>query len=184
MLFTRTTANAPPTMLPPALSFARDAALRDESHLVRGLAVTVLGELGDERGRDALSQAVSDSNDFVRSRARIALAEYEKRRRVPSSRSGGGGDVVAVTNMGKLLSGGVMLSGFAFLAFLTSIIASTLTEKLLTLKGKKTMQDAINKLRQHYVVCGYGRVGSAICAELTQNGITFSGCPRNTDSIG
>jgi voltage-gated potassium channel len=85
----------------------------------------------------------------------------------------GYGDVVAVTRVGKLLSGGVMLSGFAFLAFLTSIIASTLTEKLLTLKGKKTMQDAINKLRQHYVVCGYGQVGETVADELAAARVPF-----------
>jgi voltage-gated potassium channel len=85
----------------------------------------------------------------------------------------GYGDVVAVTGVGKLLSGGVMLSGFAFLAFLTSIIASALTEKLLTLKGKKIMQDAINKLRQHYVVCGYGQVGETVADELASSRVPF-----------
>ncbi|RMF85977.1 MAG: potassium channel protein, partial [Nitrospirae bacterium] len=77
----------------------------------------------------------------------------------------GYGDVVAVTGAGKLLSGGVMLSGLAFLAFSTSLIASALTEKLLTLKEKK-MVDAISRLTRHYVVCGFGQVGEAVADEL------------------
>lgn len=72
-----------------------DAAQHDENHLVRGLAVSTLGELGDERGRPALSSALSDPNDFVRSRARIALAQYEKRMR--PSRSADAPSVLAVT---------------------------------------------------------------------------------------
>ncbi len=77
----------------------------------------------------------------------------------------GYGDVVAVTGAGKLLSGGVMLSGLAFLAFSTSLIASALTEKLLTLKEKK-MVDAVSRLKRHYVVCGFGQVGEAVADEL------------------
>lgn len=77
----------------------------------------------------------------------------------------GYGDVVALTGPGKFLSGGVMLSGLAFLAFSTSLIASALTDKLLTLKEKK-MVDAISRLKRHYVVCGFGQVGEAVADEL------------------
>jgi|GEM_PF-148646 len=85
----------------------------------------------------------------------------------------GYGDVVAETPIGKLISGAVMLSGFAFLAFYTSIITSSLTEKLFTLKGKKKMQDAITKLRRHYVVCGFGQVGETVADELAAAKVPF-----------
>jgi len=77
----------------------------------------------------------------------------------------GYGDVVARTGPGKFLSGGVMLSGLGFIALSTSLIASTLIEKLLTIKEKK-MVDAISRLKRHYVVCGFGQVGEAVADEL------------------
>jgi len=35
------------------------------------------------------------------------------------------------------------------------------------------MKQRIQRISNHYIVCGYGRMGSAICAELESNGIPF-----------
>jgi len=39
--------------------------------------------------------------------------------------------------------------------------------------GRKKLQNTINKLRGHYVVCGYGRMGHIICEELKRRGTAF-----------
>lgn len=39
--------------------------------------------------------------------------------------------------------------------------------------GRKRMKKEIASLKDHYIVCGYGRIGSTICAELQEAGIPF-----------
>jgi voltage-gated potassium channel len=38
---------------------------------------------------------------------------------------------------------------------------------------KRRMKAHIDKLKEHYVVCGYGRVGSQVALELANEGVTF-----------
>lgn len=40
--------------------------------------------------------------------------------------------------------------------------------------GRKRMKKEISSLKDHYVVCGYGRIGSMICAELQEAGVLFA----------
>ncbi|MGD2080328.1 MAG: potassium channel protein [Nitrospirota bacterium] len=39
--------------------------------------------------------------------------------------------------------------------------------------GRKKLQSAIRKLRGHYIVCGYGRMGRIVCDELKRRGRPF-----------
>ena len=39
--------------------------------------------------------------------------------------------------------------------------------------GRKKLQKEINKLENHFIICGYGRIGSFICAELRDRPIPF-----------
>ncbi len=39
--------------------------------------------------------------------------------------------------------------------------------------GRMPMKKEIKKLRDHYIVCGYGRIGSVICTELAEAAVPF-----------
>jgi voltage-gated potassium channel len=39
--------------------------------------------------------------------------------------------------------------------------------------GRKKLQSQISKLRGHYIICGYGRMGKIICDELKRKGTPF-----------
>lgn len=58
-----------------ALTALQDAANKDESYLVRGLACFSLGQLGDGRVRSALEKAQKDEHPFVREQATEALRQ-------------------------------------------------------------------------------------------------------------
>jgi hypothetical protein len=59
------------------MSALSDAATNDDEHLVRGLAVAVLGKLGDPRGRAAVERAMTDGDAFVRDQAKEALGKLK-----------------------------------------------------------------------------------------------------------
>jgi voltage-gated potassium channel len=61
----------------------------------------------------------------------------------------------------------------AVLFFLTGLFEFILSEYLGNLWGRRRMQSQIEKLENHYIICGYGRVGSSVALELADQGKPF-----------
>jgi voltage-gated potassium channel len=47
---------------------------------------------------------------------------------------------------------------------------------------RRRMQNRIDKLNNHYIVCGYGRMGTHICEELTHEDVPFVVIENNPDN--
>lgn len=80
----------------------------------------------------------------------------------------GYGEVVPLQTPGEQIFAGILsITGFGNLTFLfTSLTVFFLETDLdLTLRRRR-MEKQIKKLRQHYIVCGFGRVGRNIAQEL------------------
>jgi voltage-gated potassium channel len=61
----------------------------------------------------------------------------------------------------------VLISGLGVLAYVVGTLTRTLVEgQLLEVMGRKKLEREIQKLKGHYVICGYGRVGQIICEEI------------------
>lgn len=83
----------------------------------------------------------------------------------------GFGEVHELSDAGRILTILIGLSGIGTVAF----IATRSAQILLTgqrLKQRHLMQ-TINKLSDHYVLCGYGRIGKRIADDLRRNGVPF-----------
>jgi voltage-gated potassium channel len=83
----------------------------------------------------------------------------------------GFGEIHPLTPAGRaftlsLIAIGV-LAVFALIAVLTSLLASGQLGQLLARRG---MRRQIDNLRDHFVICAYGRVGRAAADELTEQG--------------
>ena len=84
----------------------------------------------------------------------------------------GFGEVGELSSSGRLLTVSIVLLGFGFLAFWGSKFARSMIEGELTkVLWRRTMKKKISELRGHFIVCGHGRIGSTICAELEKQGI-------------
>ncbi len=71
-------------------------------------------------------------------------------------------EVDALTTPGRLFTIILILGGFATITYAASTIASYLVENVLnSFTGNKKMQKKINNLKNHYIICGCGRVGLA-----------------------
>ena len=82
----------------------------------------------------------------------------------------GYGEVVRIDTLGERIFAGVMaIIGFGVLTFLfTSLTVFFLETDLdLTLRRRR-MERAIHKLRNHYIICGFGRVGRNVARELSE----------------
>lgn len=55
--------------------------------------------------------------------------------------------------------------------------------QLVKLLGRHRMDKKLASLNNHFIVCGYGRVGKVVCDELSRNKIKFAVIERNPDLI-
>ena len=65
---------------------------------------------------------------------------------------------------GKIFTIFVMIAGVGYFLYITGIIIQTIVEgEVQTLLGRKRLDKKISKLKNHYIVCGYGRIGRVLC---------------------
>ncbi|MBU0632277.1 ion transporter [bacterium] len=84
----------------------------------------------------------------------------------------GYGDVVAVSNEGRIVAVVVIISGIAVMAFTTSLVVSAFTEKIEEIKEMKSIED-IAKLKKVYLICGYKEIGRQVALKLKKDGCSI-----------
>jgi voltage-gated potassium channel len=80
----------------------------------------------------------------------------------------GYGDVVAVSDAGRIVSVIVIISGIAVMAFTTSLVVSAFSEKIVEIKEIKDI-DKIAKQKNIYLLCGYNEIAHQIANKLYKN---------------
>ncbi len=97
----------------------------------------------------------------------------------------GYGDIRPVTSIGRVIASVLMILGISGIAVLTGIITTGFTDRLLKLKLNLggVMEKKISKLTNHYIICGYGRVGKIVAKELERFHKQFVIIESNKDSV-
>lgn len=73
----------------------------------------------------------------------------------------------ALSKSGRAFTMALALGGIFILFYIaTDIIRSVVTGELRELLGKERMDDQLKHLRDHLIVCGFGRMGKIVCEEL------------------
>jgi len=80
----------------------------------------------------------------------------------------GYGDIAPVTVEGKMVSMFSIIFGIAMISFVTSIIVSAFSERLLVLKESRAI-DKINKHSSFLVICGYGQMAKMFLSQKQNN---------------
>ena len=94
----------------------------------------------------------------------------------------GYGDVVPITDEGRVVALVVIISGIAVLAFTTSLVVSAFTEKIDEIKEIKTVED-ITKLKNFYLICGYENIAQDVARKLQQHGNSIIVLDRDIERI-
>jgi voltage-gated potassium channel len=83
-------------------------------------------------------------------------------------------EVRTLSPLGRLFTVVLIFFGLFTVSVIGAHIARMLIDsEVRNIFGRKRMRKDITGLRKHYVVCGYGRIGSTICSELGKAGIDF-----------
>ncbi|MBC7926644.1 MAG: potassium channel protein [Bryobacteraceae bacterium] len=96
----------------------------------------------------------------------------------------GYGEVVPLSTNGRIFNSFFMLIGVSTLFLSIGIVTQTVIElefnKFFSSRRTKRM---IDKLKDHYIVCGYGRVGRNAAQELHRTGVPFIVLERNEEKL-
>jgi voltage-gated potassium channel len=97
----------------------------------------------------------------------------------------GFGEVKPLSPSGRLFTVGLILCSFLTLAFAGHTIGQSLLEKVWSGQTeRKKMKKQIASLRNHYIVCGYGRVGAAAVQQFEQLSTNFIIIESNENQVG
>ena len=78
----------------------------------------------------------------------------------------GYGDITPITPLQKIFSVTLALSGVGVLAYIVTFIISSVTQNLQDMRSGRIMERKLSDMKNHYILCGFGRVGAAVCEEL------------------
>ncbi len=83
-------------------------------------------------------------------------------------------EVHHLSDMGRAFSIVLILSGVGTMFYMFGVVAKVMLEgEIREILGRKKLSKKIESLKDHYIICGYGRMGSIICRELMQSNAPF-----------
>lgn len=83
-------------------------------------------------------------------------------------------EVQPLSSEGKLFTIILIISGTGMIAYtLSSLLQFTMEGQLRKILGRKKLESRISKLREHYIICGFGRIGHLICREFHSRPLPF-----------
>jgi voltage-gated potassium channel len=84
----------------------------------------------------------------------------------------GYGEVREIGPGGRIFTVFLIVFGLFIITYLVSLVAEALVAvEIRAVLGRRKVGKRIKSLRDHYIICGYGRIGSIICRELTGKSI-------------
>lgn len=84
----------------------------------------------------------------------------------------GYGDVVPLTDLGRAFTIVIVISGLTVGLYSIGKISAFFVEgELSTLLKQRKMNKALEKMKDHYIVCGYGKTGKHVLEDLLKKGL-------------
>ncbi len=96
----------------------------------------------------------------------------------------GYGEILPLSFWGRVFNSVLLLFGVTVILLATGFLTQTIIElELNQFFGKRRNKQMIDKLKGHYILCGYGRVGRGAAAELIAAGAPFVVIDNNEDRV-
>ncbi len=87
----------------------------------------------------------------------------------------GFGEVSDLSVTGKVFTIGLISGGVGMGAYIVGSLSRMMVEgEMRKILGRKKLENRIKALKNHYIICGCGRIGSLICKELSRSAKSIS----------
>jgi len=88
------------------------------------------------------------------------------------------------TTGGEIATIVLILAGMAIYAYLAGVLFELIARGTVTgAWAERRRRRTIDRLRDHYIICGYGRVGRRVAAEFRQAGVPYVVLDLDADAI-
>jgi voltage-gated potassium channel len=96
----------------------------------------------------------------------------------------GYGDFIPHSREGMMFTVFLIIVGVGTMLYTVGLITETMIEgRLNIILGKGRLEKMINKMQNHYIICGCGRIGRLICRELAEEKVDFVVIDNNQEVI-
>ncbi len=73
-------------------------------------------------------------------------------------------EVREISPVGRIFTMGLIILGVGFVFYIAgSVIQFMIEGRIRGILGRRKLEKAIKRQKDHYIVCGYGRVGESVC---------------------
>jgi voltage-gated potassium channel len=94
----------------------------------------------------------------------------------------GYGEVHQVSGAGKIYTIVLIIIGVGFFLYVAGAIIQFMVEgRVRILLGRRRLDRKIARLKHHYIICGYGRIGKVICGKLKSENIDLLIIDKNPE---
>jgi voltage-gated potassium channel len=96
----------------------------------------------------------------------------------------GFGETHPLSHEGRIFTIALILGGvFTMAAAATAVIRSIVSGEVQRLVGRQRMERSLAAMKDHIIVCGYGRMGRLVCEEFSQIGQPFVAIDRDQSLV-
>ncbi len=100
----------------------------------------------------------------------------------------GYGEIHPLSKVGRVYNMALILTGMGVLAYIITFLARVVVEgEIKEVLGKRSLLKNIQRLKNHYIICGFGRIGEIIARQLQERGVPLvivDNKPENLDRLG
>lgn len=96
----------------------------------------------------------------------------------------GYGEVHEMNSSGRVFTILFIAIGVVYFLYIAGAVVQFMIEgQIKTLMGRRSLDKKINRLRNHYIVCGYGRIGRILCRMLSRKPVDLVVIEKNPELV-
>ncbi|HYK97780.1 MAG TPA: potassium channel protein [Candidatus Acidoferrales bacterium] len=96
----------------------------------------------------------------------------------------GFGEIHQLSTAGRVFTSTLILGGTGAILYTFGVFAETVAEgRFGEYRRQRRMRRDIDQLRDHFIVCGYGRVGTQVVREFEDNGVAYVVVDNNPEPL-
>ncbi len=89
-----------------------------------------------------------------------------------------------VGSLGRLFTIFLVFSGVGFTLYVAAAVVQFMVEgRIRIILGRRKLDKQLERIKDHYIVCGYGRIGRVLCRNLTQSQIKLVVVERDSNLL-
>jgi voltage-gated potassium channel len=93
-------------------------------------------------------------------------------------------EVHEVSDSGRMFTIFFIIIGVMYFLYIAGVIVQFMVEgQIRTILGRRSLDKKIDRLKNHYIVCGYGRIGKTLCTMLKRKAVDLVVIEKDQDLI-